>query len=345
MKKIQYTELLKRLTAHKVDSMYLILGKENYLEQQIQEAFQKLVPEEEREMNVASYDMEVTPLGAALDDATSAPFFGERRIIFVKNPYFLTAERHKGGPVHDIDGLQAYLDRPVETSVLVFLASYEKLDGRKKIVKTLNNQAITIQIGNLNQNQVSQLVTAKLEENQYSIASEALEQLLFRTDSDLSKMMNELPKLMLYNVKERTITVESVDALVSKSLDQNVFDLSNAVLQKNSKQAIDIYQSLITQQEQPLRINAVLVSQFRLLLQVKILQNQGSSQGDIAGTLKVHPYRVKLAMQTSRRFSMNDLTMGYTGLIDLDLQLKSTQKDPELLFELFLLQFVDQKIA
>ncbi|AMV59803.1 DNA polymerase III delta subunit [Pediococcus damnosus] len=345
MKKIQYNELLKRLAAHKIDPIYLILGKESYLEQQIQEAFQMLVPEEEREMNIGNYDMEVTPLGAVLNDATSAPFFGERRVIFVRNPYFLTGERHKGGPNHDIDGLQTYLDHPVETSVLVFLANYEKLDGRKKIVKTLNKQALTTQIGNLNQGQVSQLITTRLAEKQYTISSEAMNQLLFRTDSDLSTMMNELPKLMLYNVKERKITVESVNALVSKSLDQNVFDLSNAVLQKNSKQAIDIYQSLITQQEQPLRINAVLVSQFRLLLQVKILQNQGSSQGDIAGTLKVHPYRVKLAMQTSRRFSMKDLTMGYTGLVDLDLQLKSTQKDPELLFELFLLQFIDQKIA
>lgn len=345
MKKIQYTDLLKKLNADQTDPVYLILGQEDYLEQQIQRAFQNLVPKEEQEMNIGNYDMESTSLGAALDDATSAPFFGERRVVFVRDPYFLTGERHKGGPNHDVDGLQTYLEHPVDSTVLVIFAAYEKLDGRKKIVKTLNKQAITIQIGNLNQGQISQLVKTRLTTKNYTISPEALNQLLFRTDSKLSTMMNELPKLILYNIGKKEITVESVDALVSKSLDQNVFDLSNAVLQKKSKQAIDIYQSLITQQEQPLRINAVLVGQIRLLLQVKILQNQGFSQGDIAGTLKVHPYRVKLAMQSSRHFSMTDLTKGYTGLIDLDLQLKSTQKDPELLFELFLLQFIDQKIA
>ncbi|MCT4397134.1 DNA polymerase III subunit delta [Pediococcus ethanolidurans] len=345
MKKIQYTELLKNLASNQTQPIYLILGQEDYLEQQIQDAFQALVPSEEREMNIGNYDMEITSLGVALDDATSAPFFGERRVVFVRNPYFLTGERHKGGPDQDIEGLQAYIDRPVDSTVLVLFASYKKLDGRKKIVKTLNKQATTIQIGNLNSSQINQLVKNQLNSKKYTISSEALDQLLFRTDSKLSRMMNELPKLMLYNIKEKKITAESVDALVSKSLDQNVFDLSNVVLQKRSKEAIDIYQSLITQQEQPLRINAVLVGQFRLLLQVKILQNQGFSQGDIAGKLKVHPYRVKLAMQTSRHFSMQDLTMGYTGLTDLDLQLKSTQKDPELLFELFLLRFIGQQIA
>ncbi len=345
MKKIQYTELLKRLTHNQTDSIYLILGKEAYLEHQIQQAFQALIPKEEQEMNIGNYDMEVVSLGAALDDATSAPFFGEKRLVFIKNPYFLTGERHKGGPNHDVEGLQTYFDHPVASTILVLLAPYDKLDGRKKIVKTLNKQADTVQIGNLNQNQISQLIQDRLQDKNYEISGDALNQLLFRTDSKLSTIMNELPKLMLYNIKDRKITTDSINALVSKSLDQNVFDLSNAVLQKKSKQAIDIYQELIKQQEQPLRINAVLVGQFRLLLQVKILQGEGFSQGDIAGTLKVHPYRVKLAMQTTRKFSMTDLKMGYTGLVDLDLQLKSTQKDPSLLFELFLLQFIDRKIA
>ncbi|WP_412990131.1 DNA polymerase III subunit delta [Pediococcus siamensis] len=344
MKKIQYTEVLDNLKKGKVEPIYLVLGKEDYLEQQLQQAFRNLVPEEEQEMNIGNYDMETTALGVALDDATSAPFFGERRVVFIRNPYFLTGERHKGGPSHDVEGLQNYFEHPVASTVVVLLAPYDKLDGRKKLVKTLQKQAETIQIGNLNQGQISQLIQKRLQAKDYKISREALDQLLFRTDSKLSRMMNELPKLMLYNIQSKQITLDSVQALVAKSLDQNVFDLSNAVLQKKSKSAIDIYQSLIKQQEQPLRINAVLVGQFRLLLQVKILQKQGFSQGDIAGTLKVHPYRVKLAMQTARHFSKQDLEMGYTGLVDLDLQLKSSQKDPELLFELFLLQFIDQKI-
>ena len=71
-----------------------------------------------------------------------------------------------------------------------------------------------------------------------------------------------------------------------------------------------------------------------------ILQKHGYSQGNLASTLKVHPYRVKLAMQTVRKFSYGQLRDAYVGLVDTERQMKSTRRPPELLFELFVLKFM-----
>ena len=58
--------------------VYLILGKQQVLQQQAIDAFISLIPENEQVMNVGRYDMEATPLAVALDDAMATPFFGER---------------------------------------------------------------------------------------------------------------------------------------------------------------------------------------------------------------------------------------------------------------------------
>ncbi|ERJ48404.1 hypothetical protein N574_08430, partial [Lactiplantibacillus plantarum 2165] len=134
-----------------------------------------------------------------------------------------------------------------------------------------------------------------------------------------------------------------VQALVTKSLTQNVFDLVNDVLRYQTQSAVELYHELVAAQEAPLKINAILLGQFRLLLQVKIMARAGYSQGSLASTLKVHPYRVKLAMQTVRHFDQAALRAAYLGLLQTEVQMKTTQRDPELLFELFMVQFVNER--
>ena len=88
--------------------------------------------------------------------------------------------------------------------------------------------------------------------------------------------------------------------------------------------------------KEPLRLLGAMISQFRLLIQVKT--SKQSEQG-LATALKVHPYRVKLAKKTVRRFSYKALSGAFLGLSEMEKELKSTQKDPEMLFELFVLRY------
>lgn len=194
----------------------------------------------------------------------------------------------------------------------------------------------------IGETQIKQLVGNDLQNNGFKIQPDAFNQLLQRTGSDLSLIMNELPKLKMASYESKEITAEVVQELVTKSLDQNVFDLVNDVMAKHIDAALTLYRQLILTKEEPLKINTVLVSQFRLLIQTKILVKNGYSQGSIASTLKVHPYRVKLAMQSTRRLKLDDLKRAYLGLIAIERSLKSTSQDPETLFELFMLKFLNE---
>ncbi|MGF2385805.1 DNA polymerase III subunit delta [Lentilactobacillus otakiensis] len=337
---MNYSQLMQQLNKGTTNPVYLILGDQEYLSQQIKDAFVQIIPDSERSMNIGNYDMEDTTISAAVEDAISVPFFGERRLVMVNRPYFLTGMRTKSKVEQNIDDFLEYLKHPEESTIMVIFAPYDKLDSRKKVTKALKKVATTIEIGKLRENEIKKLVTDKINSAGFQINPDALDRMVELTGGKLTSMMSDLPKLLLYNNDTKVIDLESVNGLVSRSMEQNVFDLVNSVLQKNPKQSMDIYHQLILENDEPIRINAVLIQQFRLLLQVMILQKHGYSQGNLASTLKVHPYRVKLAMQTVRKFTYGQLRDAYIGLVDTERQMKSTRRPPELLFELFVLKFM-----
>lgn len=322
--------------------VYLILGKQQVLQQQAIDAFTNLIPENEQVMNVGRYDMEATPLAVALDDAMATPFFGERRLVIINKPFFLTGEKRHSKVEHDLDSLKNYLEHPEPSTILVFAAPYEKLDGRKGIVKQLKKTAVLVDASPLDERAARQRVRNQLSTAGFEISEAALDELVQRTNADYGLMDASLTKLKILAYHEKKIDQNMVAALVPQSLDENVFDLVTAVLKHNQIKALDLYQQLLADQQPPLRINAVLVGQFRLLIQIKVLSKRGLTQGSLASQLNVHPYRIKLGLKTARDFSMQALENAYLGLIRIEQSLKTTQRDPSLLFQLFMLQYSQQ---
>lgn len=319
--------------------VYLVLGTQSVIMEDVKRAFLDLIPKEERVMNVGNYDLEEEGLDQALDDAMSAPFFGEKRLVFLNKPTFLTTGNGKSKVKQSPDLLKNYLSHPQPTTILVILAPYEKLDGRKGVVKQLNKGAVEVDAQPLKETAAKNAVEKFVLDSGFHFADGALNELVERTNADYSLMMANAKKLMLLDYRSREIKIESVQNLVPQSLDSNVFDLVTAVLNRQQDRSLTLYRELLDSQQQPLQINAVLVSQFRLLLQVKILSARGLSQGTLANKLGVHPYRVKLGLQTVRQFSLTDLMNAYLGLIRCEKALKTTSRSPELLFQLFMLQY------
>ncbi|MFL2028181.1 DNA polymerase III subunit delta [Loigolactobacillus zhaoyuanensis] len=336
--------LLKNLKQQKLQSIYLVKGTESYLIDQVKKQFQALLTADEATMNFGNYDLATTPLATALDDAMSAPFFGDRRIVFMQNPIFLTAESKQAKIIHDVASFLTYLSDPPQSTILVIFAAYDKLDERKKVTKALKKQATLVDVQPLSEQQAQQYVNAYLLDQQLSIEPAALRLLVARTEANLSLMMAELAKLTLYALNERQITLVAVEQLVTQSLAQNVFTLVDAVMARDVARALTLYNQLVLQKEEPLKLNAILVGQFRLLIQVKILQRGGYSQGELAKVLRVHPYRIKLAINQAKKFQQIALRQAYLGLIDLEYKLKTSQQTPELLFQLFILHF-SQEVA
>ncbi|KAE9560218.1 DNA polymerase III subunit delta [Companilactobacillus bobalius] len=336
---MKITELKNNLKQGNLSNVYLITGAEQVFIKDIQKSFKNIMSPEERDMNFSSFDLEETSLDDMINEAISAPFFGEKRLVFAQNPYFLTAERVKNAVEQNTYLLLRYIQNPTPSTIMVIFASYEKLDARKKIVKQLKKIAAVVDAGQMEGPVLTRTIQNDLKTDGYQIDGEALDLLINKTKSNYSLITNQLVKLKMYALQSKRIDKQAVEELVPQSLEDNVFDLMNQILNKNIYQAEELYHQFLLQKIDPILLIAILMSQLRLLIQVKVLTERGLTEATISKNLKLHPYRVKLSHRQSKRLDMKQLIVMYQDLVNLDYQIKSGQGDKELLFDLFIAKF------
>ena len=341
---MEFEKQLNRIKQGNVSLVYLVQGKEPYLQELARKVFlDTIVAPEDQDLNVGRFNMDEVSVQTAIQDAESVPFFGDRRLVMIDNPTFLTGEKEKKSIDHQLERLQAYLEHPMDSSVMVFFAPYEKLDQRKKIVKQLKKVAVLLDASELSERDVKQYIKDFLRDSQFDIQENALNSLLVKTQYSLTTSMKELDKLMIAAADSKVIQVESVEALVAKTLEQNIFDLGEAVLRKDSIRALQIYHDMLLQKEDPLKMNAILLGQFRLLLQVSYLKQGGYQQPEIQKLLSVHPYRVQLALNQCSRFGIPLLERAFQQLVNTEYALKTSTGIKEMQLEWFILQFCGQR--
>lgn len=324
--------------------VYLVLGNEQYLIEKTKQAFgDSVLDEDEASMNFGQFNMKETPVDLAVQEAESFPFFGDRRLVFIQDPYFLTGEKVKTDVEHDLNQFMQYVENPSDFSVMVIFAPYEKLDKRKKITKLLTKHAEVLDVNPMNERELPAYIANYVSSKGFSFEPRAMDVLIERTNHQLTAIMSELDKLFLFHSDDRTITIETINLLVARSLESNIFNINKYVLSGNVHVAIQSYNDLLKQKQDPIKIIAIMMGQFRLLIQAKILRTQGYQAQEITRSLKIHPYRVKLALQQEKQFSKELLSTAYRQLIDTDYMIKSGQVESKLQFELFVMNFNDSR--
>ena len=332
-------QLWKQIQKKVFAPVYLLTGTETFL---IRETIHKIVEngftEEEMEFNISSFDLEETPVQIALEEAETFPFIGERKLVILNNPSFLTAEKPKEKIEHNVQMLLDYLENPSPFSIVVFSAAYEKLDERKKVTKQLKRTAEVLEAKKMKDQELVAWVKEQAELNGVTFEGDALTRFIATSGQNLMLLANEIQKMSLYVAERKVITEAVVEELASKSLEQNILNLVDFILGRRTVQAIELLQSLISQKEEPIKILALMASQIRLIYVSKDLARKGYGQQKIAGMLKVHPFRIKLALEKAVSFHQEDLMKFLDMIADADYKMKTGQMDKVLLLEMIILQ-------
>lgn len=319
-----------------VPPVLTLQGSEDYLLSQFRELVAQLIEDKEGELDLTTIDLEEESIDRVLDEAEMYSFFVSQRLIIVEYVDFLSTMPKVKLTDGEQKRLLDYLDNPNPATHLVFVMPHDQIDKRRKLSKTFLKQTFFVNCSPLDEGQVTRYVEQYLQGSHLDISRDAVNELLGRVNFQMSMAIAEIEKLKQYAQSGSKITVEVVRQLVSRSLESDVFELTNAIMRRNIQAAVQIYQDLILMKHEPIQLHALIVSQFRLLIQVKLLQAQGLMQNDIAKSLGVHPYRVKLALQSSRRFELSRLAALYAQLIEADFQMKTGEGQKETAFYLIL---------
>ncbi|MBC2163159.1 DNA polymerase III subunit delta [Listeria booriae] len=335
----------KKIEKKQFAPIYLIIGTEDYI---INETKKRLIANildtEDTDFNYANFDLDETAIEQVIEEAETIPFFGDRRLIVASNPSFLTTEKTKSKIEHRTARFEEYLNEPVDYSILVIIARVEKLDERKKLTKLLKKQATIVDAKRPNDAELRKWVQSAIKNNDFSMEIPATERLMELTGGQLTTAMNELDKLMLYKLESREISVADVESLVVRSLEQNIFLLLDKMIALDISGALSIYYDLLKQKEEPIKILALIASQFRLLTQIKLLEKQGFSQQQVAQKLKVHPFRVKIGARQAKSFSYEQLTATLERLAEMDFEMKTGYGDKAQKLEWFLFSLQDRRV-
>jgi DNA polymerase III subunit delta len=311
---------------------YLIAGEETYL---IEKKIKDII-NEDNEASVSKIDLTNNSLNFLLEDASMPSLLSDKKIVIGYDAYFLSSDK-KSDIDHNTDQLLKYLDNP-NPDTIVILVVIGKLDERKKIVKDIKNKINYFEFNKLKEHELNEFVYNQFKNQNYNIRKEDVNLFLDRAGTNLQRIDQEIKKLMLYRLEEKTILKEDITELVTKIIEDNIFDLVEAVVNKNKAKIFEIYNELINHKEEPIKIIVMLANQFRLIYQTKVLYSQGYTEKDIASKLNIHPYRIKLAYQKGNRFKEEDLLKYLRSLADLDINIKSGLIDKNISLELFFLQ-------
>lgn len=312
--------------------IYLLYGKELLLiEKKIEEILKK---EKLLEDSINKYDLENDSLNTIIEDAMTISMFGDKKGIIVSNSYVFTGTTKKGTIEQNTDLLLSYFEHYNPDTILIFFALSEKLDERKKITKLAKKIGSVMEL-NLNKN--LNVIVKEMFEG-YEISSHTAQLFVDRVGDNLQILEQECEKIKTYKDKEKIITDEDILNLTTKNIDIDIFKLIENIVLKNKKNALEAYQEMIKRNEEPIKIIIMLANQFRLMYQAKELSKKGYTANDIASTLEVHPYRLKLALEKSRDFASDILLHYLEELADLDSNIKSGLVEKDLALELFILK-------
>lgn len=313
--------------------IFVIYGEESFLMEQKLQSLKKEYDCNEDNMNISTYRANEDSLEDVYEDLITPPFLTEKKMVVLKNPYFLTTKKVK----KDNNEIEYFEKCLISSDEVIFVIYYvgSDFDERKKIVKRLRKEAQFFEIDKVNHYKLSDSTRQAIKRRDASIDDAALELLLCRLGDSLNNVAIEVEKLCLYS---KHITYDIVDKLVSKPLDENVFALTSAIVQKDRQKMFAIYHDLMILNEEPIKLITLIAGQMRLIYQVKLLDRKGYKDKEIGKILGVNPYRLKYIRQEGKEFDLNDLLKCLDDLSKLDVQIKTGGIDKKMGLELFMLR-------
>lgn len=329
--------ILTDLKNRKYKPLYLLHGDEPYFIDQVSNFVEhQLLPEAEKGFNQTVLYGKDTDVMTVLNAAKRYPMMADYQVVLVKE-----AQEMKWGSDNDdkksINPLLSYLESPLPSTILVFCYKYGKFDKRKKTYKAIEKNGVVFESAALYDSKIPGWIEDYVSDKKYRISAQACGMLSEYLGNDLSKIANELDKLMLNIASGQEISLKNIQDNIGISKEYNVFELQTALAKKD---AYKVNQIINYFEANPKSNPIVLVlgnlnTYFTKILAYHYLKDK--SQQNVARELGVNPYFVKDYEQAAHSYNYSKTMHIISALREYDLKSKgvdSTAPHGELMKEL-----------
>lgn len=295
---MDFNTVIQNLKKKIIHPIYLLQGEEPYYIDQISDYIEKnVLSEAEKGFNQTIFYGKDSSVVNVAESALRFPMMAERQVIIVKEAQSLLK----------IEELSSYAEKPLASTVLVLCYKYKKLDSRIKLVNAIKKNGLIFTSDKVRDYQLPQWIDKHVAGMGYTITPQATQILASYLGADLGKVANELNKLAIAVKNTSKITADDIEKNIGFSKEFNLFELQNALSEKNAFKAIQIILHFGANPTQnPIqRTIPTLFGFYSKLFAIHFLSDK--SERNVAAKLGMHPYSAKTHVAAARRYTPTKL--------------------------------------
>ncbi|GAA4105215.1 DNA polymerase III subunit delta [Mucilaginibacter panaciglaebae] len=322
-------DIIKDIKNRKLKPVYLLHGDEPYFIDLVSDYVERsLLSDAEKGFNQTVLYGKDTDVMTVLNAAKRYPMMSDCQVVLVKE-----AQEMKWGTESDdkknINPLLSYLESPLQSTILVFCYKYGKFDKRKKVYKAIEKNGLVFESAALYDSKIPGWIEGYIAEKGYKINAQSSAMLSEYLGNDLSKIANELDKLMLNVAAGQEITLKLIQDNIGISKEYNVFELQSAL---GRKDALKVNQIINYFEANPKNNPIVLVlgnlnNFFTKVLVYHYVKDK--SQQNLARELGVSPFFVKDYEQAARSYPYGKTMQIIHYLREYDVKSKGVESNTD----------------
>lgn len=293
--------------------IYLLHGEEEFYIDQISDLLEKsILTDDEKEFNQTILYGKETDSPTIASEAKRYPMMANHNVIIVK----------EAQNIKDFEALDLYAKNPLSSTILVVCYKYKKFDGRKAFAKIAGKVGVAFESKPIYDNEAEAWIENYMKSKGYLINPPARRLIAESIGTNLSRLVNELNKVMITEKPGATIDEDLVQKNIGISKEYNVFELSKAIGNRDILKSNKIVNHFIANPKAGpvVVVTAMLYRYFSQLITYHYLENK--SERAVASALKLNPFFVKETVNAANKYSIRQLVQAMDCLHDADLKSK-----------------------
>ncbi len=224
-KEYTYEDIISDIKAKQYKPIYYLMGEEPYYIDLISDYLtQNVLTDTEKEFNLTVVYGADTDIATIINAAKRYPMMSEYQVVVVK----------EAQSVRNIEELSYYLQKPLNSTILVICHKHGVLDRRKKLAAEIEKTGVLFESKKLKDTMLPGFITSYLKRKGVDIEQKSSEMIADFVGSDLSRLTGELEKLTItLPLGQKRITPELIERNIGISKDYNNFELKNALIEKD----------------------------------------------------------------------------------------------------------------
>ncbi|RYY21778.1 MAG: DNA polymerase III subunit delta, partial [Chitinophagaceae bacterium] len=223
------------------------------------------------------------------------PMFSDRQVVIIK----------EAQQMRDLDKLAQYVEKPLPSTVFIIAHKEKKLDGRSSLAKLIKDKGEIVSTKKMYENQLPEWTSSMVAAKGFTLDPKAMALLIDHIGNDLSRIENEVDKMLVNLGSRKQITEDDIEKYVGISKEYNSFELQTALARKNLSRAIQII-SYFESNPKAAPIQLVLPTLYNLFSKTyMIFGQQATDERTVATNIGVNPFFVKDYMLTAKNYGFN----------------------------------------